>query len=144
MFMDKPIKVSFFINKTRVDKNGFSHIYCKLIDNNGSKKFSTGIKCIPSEWNKTSKEIKSKRDVYLDNQYLKLAKQKLDNLIFEYHLSNEPLTIEKLYSIYTGNDKQKYTLCDAFEFHNNHIAKQVGKAFKKSTLKRFASCWYKP
>jgi len=136
--MKSRLNVYYYIITSKQNKKGLCPIYCRITGNKERKKFATGTQCHPKDWNTLDNSIKGDSDeTYRNNQYLKSIKNKLENIILEHHLNEMELRPEKLYKLFKGEEKQSYTILDAFQFHNGNIRKQVGKGLTKATLVKY-------
>lgn len=136
--MEGVIKISFILERSKSNAKGECPVLCRISKGRCRKQFRTGVRCLAKEWdNKRSKVKGSNKEVQIKNQYIKLAKDKLETYILEYSLEDEELTVEMLYDLYKGERKTSYTLMDAFDFHKGNIEKQIGKGFSEATLRRY-------
>ena len=125
----KTSKVIFFLRKDKLNKLGKAPIYCRILVNGRSSKFSIGRDVIPQRWKdtdrlQTAKKAEDRELVF----YMDSIRNRIKELEREFLDARIPLTAESIKDAYagkTGKTKKSKTLIEVFEFHNRKLQELV-------------------
>lgn len=133
------IKVNFFVRSSRADKKNRCPILCRLTKGQERLEFYTGLKCLANAWNGSKAEVLKRKDdeaTYKNNQ-LRFIKSKLQTLVLEYQVKEEVLSLEKLKSIYNGDQQKEYGVLDTIDAYIESLSSKVDKGTSPRTVQKY-------
>jgi site-specific recombinase XerD len=134
--------VLYFINRTKLNKDGKATISARITLNNQKTEFTTGRLVDPESWMQeagrvdgTSKEAKE------INSYLGLIKSNLMLKKRELEEQGYELTAHTLKNAYFGLDAGSMTILGIFKDHNEKCRKLMNIDFAPGTVERYEVCY---
>jgi site-specific recombinase XerD len=134
--------VLYFINRTKLNKDGKATISARITLNNQKTEFTTGRIVDPESWMQeagrvdgTSKEAKE------INSYLGLIKSNLLLKKRELEEQGYELTAHTLKNAYLGLDAGSMTILGIFKDHNEKCRKLMNIDFAPGTVERYEVCY---
>lgn len=134
--------VLYFINRTKLNKDGKATISARITLNNQKTEFTTGRLVDPETWMQeagrvdgTSKEVKE------INSYLGLIKSNLLLKKRELEEQGHELTALTLKNAYMGLDAGSMTILGIFKDHNEKCRKLMNIDFAPGTVERYEVCY---
>jgi len=134
--------VLYFINRTKLNKDGKATISARITLNNQKTEFTTGRLVDPETWiqeagrvDGTSKEAKE------INSYLSLIKSNLLLKKRELEEQGYELTALTLKNAYMGLDAGSKTILGIFKEHNEKCRKLMNIDFAPGTVERYEVCY---
>ena len=139
METNQKLNVLFYLNKQRT-KDGETPIYARIYVDGKKSEFNTNHKIRISDWNTTTKRVKSTaRNALLINTYLEEVKNQITKLFLLATTTGEPVNSVTLKNRLLGKTEasKEKTICDAFDYHNTKMAEMVesGKVTRKTLLR---------
>ena len=136
-------RVLFFLNKTRVLKNGEASV-CMRITVNGSR-VETNIRTStdPALWRQAKESARGKSRRACDlNTYIEEARIKLYQIFCELEQQNRSVTAHLLQELFFGQKKPEEvrTLLGTMQEHNDQCRALVGTDYALITVRRYESC----
>lgn len=136
--MKYTFRISFFLKKSTVRKNGKSPIIARITLNGEKVEFSTKLGIAASQWNTDIGEVKgnSYEAVTLNNDLISI---RMTLYTYYRNLSEkcEIITADKLRKMYTQTETYPQTLLTLFRKHNDDELKLVGYGRVIDTYKNF-------
>ena len=134
------IKVSFYIRRSRLLKNGHSTVYTRLSVNGIKKEFTTEYQVDPKLWSGQGGSVKGRdKESRSINKGLDSIRQRLYQIVNDLRLSGEDITLETVYHEYKGVDTNIPTLLEFFDQHNQLLKERVGVDRALGTYKRYCT-----
>ena len=132
-------KICFYIQKTRVAKDGQVPILLRVTINGLRAVTSVNLKVNPQSWNAVAG--KSIANTRLDdelNARLDTIRLRVMQIYREMELDREPITAQKVIGKYLGRDsKPDIMLLDIFREHNDRCHKLAGNGMAPATVERY-------
>jgi hypothetical protein len=136
--MKYTFRISFFLKKSVVRKNGKSPIIARITLNGEKVEFSTKLSIESSQWDVNTSEAKgnSHESVALNND---LSSVRMTLYTYYRNLSEkcEVITADKLRKMYTQTEMYPQTLLTLFRKHNDDELKLVGYGRVMDTYKKY-------
>lgn len=136
--MKYTFRISFFLKKSTVRKNGKSPIIARITLNGEKVEFSTKLGIAASQWNTDIGEVKgnSYEAVTLNNDLISI---RMTLYTYYRNLSEkcEIITADKLRKMYTQTETYPQTLLTLFRKHNDDELKLVGYGRVIDTYKKY-------
>lgn len=145
--------IHFWINASRC-KNGLASIYARISVDRVRVNFSVKRKINPRYWDTAKNRAISNHSKFQDlNLYLDQVQSKIFHCYQELLYNDEIISAQKIKTKYLGLNKNKYTVNDIIEYHNEKMAHKLHKDtlrhyktsqnyLKKYLQKRFKSQHY--
>ena len=132
-------KVSFFVKRTRVAKNGEVPVKLKVTVNKEKIEVSINQKINPDLWSSVTEKSTGKDRKSLEiNSRLDSIRFRLMEIYREMEINGEEITAEKIVNKYKGVETEsKITLLAIFQEHNERCHKLEGKDMSRSTIMRY-------
>ncbi|OJX90794.1 MAG: hypothetical protein BGP01_05370 [Paludibacter sp. 47-17] len=136
--MKYTFRISFFLKKSTVRKNGKSPIIARITLNGEKVEFSTKLGIVASQWNTDIGEAKgnSYEAVTLNND-LNSIRMTLYTYCRNLSEKREIITADKLRKMYTQTEMYSQTLLTLFRKHNDDELKLVGYGRVIDTYKKY-------
>lgn len=136
--MKYTFRISFFLKKSIVRKNGKSPIIARITLNGEKVEFSTKLSIESSKWDVDTGEVKGNNyePISINNN---LSSIRMTIYTYYRNLSEkcEIITAEKLRRMYTQTEMYPQTLLTLFKKHNNDELKLVGHGRVMDTYKKY-------
>ena len=132
-------KILFFVQKTRVAKNGEVPVLLRVTVNGIRAVSSINLKVHPSKWNAVAgKSIGNTRKDDELNARLDTIRLRVMQAHRQMELDGEPITAQKVIDKYLGRDsKPVIMLMDLFREHNEKCRKLSGNGMAPGTVERY-------
>jgi len=118
--------ILFWIYNKRVDSNQEAQLYARLTLNGQRVNFSLKRKVNVNLWNAKRQRLKgTKSSTKVFNSYLEDVKADIFNLYRDLIRKENCVTAQLVKSHYLGEHKQRHSLLDIFEFHNETFANKL-------------------
>lgn len=133
------MKINFYLQKSKINKTGFTSIRCRITFNKNRKQFSTGIFIAPKHWSQEKQKIiDAGENARIVNSQISLIKQKLGQAFLMLQIRGESFDVDDVYKIYSGdNTKKEMGVMAAYEEHNTYYKKLIGKDIKEVSWQKF-------
>jgi len=136
--MKYTFRISFFLKKSIVRKNGKSPIVARITLNGEKVEFSTKLSIEASRWDVNTGEAKgNSHEVATLNNDLSSIRMTLYTYYRNLSEKCEVITAEKLRKMYTQTDMYPQTLLTLFRKHNDDELKLVGYGRVMDTYKKY-------
>lgn len=135
--------VTFYIRKTRLNKQGLAPIYLKVTVDNETSACPIPLKVAPQVWNPTQAiSMGSEMADFELNQHLNVIKVRLMQIHREMELEGKSsgcCTAKAVLDRYLGRDKPPtiYLIKDVFKVHNDRCHKLMGRDMAAGTVERY-------
>ena len=134
--------VLYFLNRTKVIKDGRVPIFTRITLNKQRAEFATGRHVEPDLWNlKQCKVLSSTKNAREINSYLELIKSNLLLKKREMEEQGRDVTAMDLKNVYLGIDGSDKTILQIFKEHNEKIEGLINKDFAPGTVERYKTCY---
>ena len=134
--------VLYFINRTKVIKDGRVPILARITLNKQRAEFTTGRHVEPGFWEmkqcKVTSSTKGAREI---NSYLDLIKSNLLLKKRELEEQGRQITAMDLKNAYLGIDSSEKTILQIFKEHNEKVEGLINKDFAPGTVERYKTCY---
>lgn len=136
--MKYTFKISFFLKKSVVRKNGKSPIIARITLNQEKVEFSTQLSMEASKWNVATAEAKGSNDESISvNNDLNSIRMTIYRYYRNLSEKCEMITAEKLRRMYTQIEMYPQSLLALFRKHNDDELKLVGHGRVMDTYKKY-------
>lgn len=137
--MTTQLSILFMAIRSRVNANGETPVYCRLIYKQRQKRFMIGCTVPLNIWEQSKQRAKGKSPkADIVNQHIKLLVQKIGKAESELLRLSESFEVEDIISKVQGGSKAVCrTLMQAYEYKHKQMQKLVGIDYKISTVNRF-------
>ena len=136
-------KILFFVQKTRVAKNGEIPVLLRVTINGQRAVTSINLKVDPAKWSTVAgKSIGNTRKDYELNARLDTIRMRVMQIYREMELDREQITAHKVVNKYLGRDnKLEIMLLDIFREHNEKCSKLSGNGMAAGTVERYETSY---
>ena len=131
-------KILFFVQKTRVAKNGEIPVLLRVTVNGQRAATSINLKVDPVKWNAVARKSigNTRKDDEL-NARLDTVRMRVMQIYREMELDREQITAQKVVDKYLGRgSKPEIMLLDIFREHNEKCRKLSGNGMAPGTVER--------
>ena len=105
------LSIRFYLDTSKLNKQGKCAIKCRLTFQKKRKEFSTGLFINPSNWNSKQQLVKPPEpDSEYINSQLSLIKTKINRAFLMLQVKEERFSVNDIYSLYKGVKTQKDTM----------------------------------
>ena len=136
-------KICFYIQKSRIAKDGQVPILLHVTVNSGRTVISANLKVNPKNWSAVAG--RSIANTWLDdelNARLDTIRYRLMQVYREMELDGETITAQKVVNKYLGrNTKPVIMLLDVFREHNDRCHKLAGNGMSPATVERYKTSY---
>ncbi|MCC8036262.1 MAG: site-specific integrase [Rikenellaceae bacterium] len=136
-------KICFYIQKSRVAKDGQVPILLRVTINGLRAVVSVNLKVHPDNWNAVAG--RSIANTRMDNELnarLDTIRFRLMQLYREMELDGESISAQRVIDKYLGrNDKPAIMLLDVFREHNDRCHKLAGNGMSPATVERYETSY---
>jgi site-specific recombinase XerD len=134
--------VLYFINRTKLNKDGKATISARITLNNQKTEFATSRTVDPEEWSQEAEKVKGNtKEVKEINSYLTLIRSNLLLKKRELEENGQELTALNLKNVYMGLDAGSKTILGIFREHNEKCKKLMNIDFAPGTVERYEVCY---
>ena len=134
----KTFKVLFFINRSRIQKNGEVPIWMRITVSGKRENIQVKRTVNPALWDSGRQCVRGNNRVSSDlNLFLETERLKVFRIYRQMELEEETITAGIIKSRFTGENSFKKTLLSLFEEHNKKCDKLIGIDFSKGTVTRY-------
>ncbi|MEI6060664.1 MAG: site-specific integrase [Bacteroidota bacterium] len=134
--------VLYFINRTKLNKDGKAMISARITLNNQKTEFATSRTVDPEEWSQEAEKVKGNtKEVKEINSYLTLIRSNLLLKKRELEEHGQELTALNLKNVYMGLDAGSKTILGIFREHNEKCKKLMNIDFAPGTVERYEVCY---
>jgi len=136
-------KILFYIQKTRIAKDGQAPILLRVTVNGGRAVISVNLKVNPKNWNAVAGQsiANSRMDIEL-NARLETIRFRLMQVYRDMEFNNEAITAQNVINKYLGkDDKPAIMLLDVFREHNDRCHKLAGNGMSPATVVRYETSY---
>ena len=136
-------KILFFVQKTRVAKNGEIPVLLRVTVNGQRAVTSINLKVDPARWNAVAgKSIGNTRKDDELNARLDTVRMRVMQIYREMELDREQITAQKVVDKYLGRgNKPEIMLLDIFREHNEKCRKLSGNGMAPGTVERYETSY---
>lgn len=140
--MRNSFKVSFFIKKNQLLKNGDAALSLRITVNGQREELRTKKSINPSVWNQAKECSRARDKVSRDvNEYIQNTRMRLINIYQELEENGKAITAEILKNKFFGMDEEdRKTLVAFFNEHNEQCRKLIGIDYVDITVRRYECC----
>lgn len=136
--MRHTFKLSFFLKRSIVRKNGKSPITGRITVNGEKVEFSTKQMLASSKWNADIGEGRGNSiEVKMLNENLASIRMTIYSIYRNLSEQHDIITAEKIKKLYTQTDMYPQTLLSLFKKHNDDALKLVGRGRSMVTCKKY-------
>jgi site-specific recombinase XerD len=136
--MQTNFNLLFFLKKKKDSKSDDALIFLRITLNGQRAEFSTGRRCLPSQWNATaSKLIGTTNEVRAFNMYLDTLQSKIYEAHRQLMQAGETITAESLKNKYKGKTDRPRMVMEIFQDHNDRMEALLGDEYAAGTLERY-------
>lgn len=130
--------ILFFLYKSKINDKGHCPIFCRITLNNSRKQFSTGYFVVEKQWNNQAQRIKGiSSDAQRINNNLDHIKQNLQKSFDQIVKAKDIFYVDDIYNRFSGNDSERKSLLQAFDYHNKKMKTLIGKDYVQATYDKF-------
>lgn len=136
--MQTNFNLLLFLKKNKGTKSDEALIFLRITLNGQRAEFSTGRRCLPSQWNASgSKMIGATNEVRAFNMYLDTIQSKIYEAHRQLMQAGETITAESLKNKYQGKIDRPRMIMEIFQDHNDRMKALVGQEYAKLTHVRY-------
>ena len=131
--------IRFYVQKTRIDKNGEVPVVMRVTINGQRVATSVNLKVVPKFWNAVAgKSTGNTRRDYELNARLDTIRMRIMQIYREMEFDREHITAQKVMDKYLGRGgKPDIMLLDIFREHNERCRKLSGNGMAHGTVERY-------
>jgi len=119
--------VLFYINRTKIRKDGMCQLLCKISIDAESEQIGTKVSVDPTLWNPETGRAKGKsRNAQEVNRAIDLLTEKINTHYAEIRKSLGFVTAELVKNALKGHTQKAHTLMKLFEEHNDEFKNRIG------------------
>jgi site-specific recombinase XerD len=127
-----------FYLKKKNKKSDYGQIYGRITINGGRTEFSTGRKCVESQWCSSTAKLKgTKQETRAFNMYLDTIQLKIYEAHRQLMQASETITAESLKNKYQGKTDRPRMVMEIFQDHNERMEMLLGDEYATGTLERY-------
>lgn len=136
-------KILFFVQKTRVAKNGEVPVLLRVTVNGRRAVTSVNLKVDPAKWNAVAgKSVGNTRKDYELNARIDTIRARVMQIHRRMELDGKPISAQKIVDKYLGRDeKPVIMLMDIFREHNEKCRKLSGNGMAPGTVERYETSY---
>jgi site-specific recombinase XerD len=136
--MQTNFNVLFFLKKNKGTKSDEAIIFVRITLNGQRAEFSSGRRCLPSQWNATaSKMIGTTNEARAFNMYLDTVQLKIYEAHRQLMQAGETITAESLKNKYQGKTDRPRMAMEIFQDHNDRMEALIEDEYAPGTLERY-------
>lgn len=130
--------ILYVIQKSKINKSGKCPIRCRITVDRNIKEFSTGLFIKPENWDINNQLAKDQEDSDYIYDNITLIRQKLQDSYLKLKLAGASFSVADILSKYKGESTiEELGVLAAFNLHNEHIKKLVGKEIQEVTYSKY-------
>jgi hypothetical protein len=135
--------ISFYVQKTRVAKNGEVPVVMRVTVNGQRVVTSVNLKVDPAKWNAVAeKSIANTRKDCEVNARIDTIRARVMQVHRQMELDGVPVTAQRVIDRYLGRDtKPVVMLMDLFREHNEKCRKLSGNGMAPGTVERYSTSY---
>lgn len=138
--MESNVKVTFWLNMTKINSQNQIPIYTRVWHNYKHFTKATGLKVKITEWDKRLMKIKGLSDTSIsNNNQLEAIKVKVFQIISQLTMSGKPFNIQTIKNYLDGNEVCQVTLMRIMDEQLTEMKKLKGKDFEQSTIIKYTN-----
>lgn len=140
-FKRMSIAVLFYVKRSKLNRQSKSPIFLRLTINGRRTEISINRSVQPDLWD-SNKQIVRGRSLEADsiNHQIRILEKRVYDEYNKFIERGESISVDKLKSSITGQNRRSMTLLYAFEQHNGRMKTQIGKEYASGTYQRYATC----
>lgn len=136
--MQTNFNLLFFLKKNKGTKSDEALIFLRITLNGQRAEFSTGRRCLPSQWNASaSKIIGTTNEARAFNMYLDTIQSKIYEAHRQLMQTGETISAESLKNKYQGKTDRPRMIIEIFQDHNKRMEVLLGDEYASGTLDRY-------
>lgn len=140
--MHHNVKTSFWIVKSKRNKNRECPIYLRINMEDSSAMLSTGHYVLASEWDKRKKKLNGNSlEAITINQALSTLKTEVLQTVHQLQLEGRPVNAHIIKDRLTGRNTKKYTLLKAYKEHLKRMEDLLGTDYSKPTIIKYRNTY---
>jgi site-specific recombinase XerD len=136
--MNNAMTISFQLKTGKANQQGKAPIYCRITIGGRRTEFSTKRTVDPKRWIAKAGVVKGTTEESRSlNAFLDTVRRQLNE---HYRLllgAGKPLTPEAIKNAYCGITERGKNILEVFRYHNEQVARLVGKDYSAGTLERY-------
>lgn len=130
--------VMFYINRTKIKKNGMCQVLGRITVNAGIAQIGTKVDIAPEQWDgKAGRAIGRSKQALLVNRTIDRLAAKIEEHYADLVDNRGFVTAETVKNALKGIGRREETLLKLFEEHNEEFAKRIGVNRVKETLEHY-------
>lgn len=136
--MKSSVKVSFWLNSSKKNKDGLSPIYLRVRLHSELFNKSTGINIKRADWD--SKQMKARgstNEIKAYNNHLEGIRIKIMQLVTQLNIQGADYSVRTIKKLFEGETEKKLTLMEVYDEHLHMMSKMIGKQYTKSTVIKY-------
>lgn len=138
--MNKSFGILFYARKAKMLENGTAPVYVRVTVDCARFEFATKCRVDPRKWNNAAQKMNGTSEESRSiNAYLKTIEVQVYNAHRELMEKDIPLSAQNLKKKLFGEGKEKISLIEVFNQHNNQLGELVNKEYAPATIKRYAT-----
>jgi len=138
--MKNRITIHLYLKESRTDSKGYSPVYLRLTVNGKRAEMSTGIKLLPSFWDRVSERASGRsEEARVINSRLISLLGRVNRHYSRLDATDERISIRQMISEIKGSGENQITLIQAYEAHIGQINLLVNVDYEPNTIKRYKS-----
>lgn len=140
MIKNQSLGLLYYLRKDKRNKAGQAPIYLRLTVDGQRANISTNRYIEPERWNDEADKVRgSSEESKSLNHYL----DSLKNNVYEHHRilldKGKTISAETLRNAILGIGEKRYTLVEAFAYHNKQMNEKIGIDFSSATAVRYGT-----
>ncbi|MHA3047138.1 tyrosine-type recombinase/integrase [Riemerella anatipestifer] len=134
------LKILFVISASRINKQGFAPLNCRITYNSERKPFATGLFINPDNWNsKKQKAFPPNEENNFINTQLSLIKNNINQAFLFLQVKEEKFDVNDIYTQYKGETlAREYGVLEYYEIYLEKLKKLIDVEIKKQTWDKFS------
>jgi len=133
--------ICFFAKNSKQLKNGKAPLFLRITVNGRRWEISLGIGVDYSKWDSGKEKCRGfDRNSNLVNELIDSTRDKIYRIKIRIDQEDKPLTIENVRYYYFDRQREKKSVLQLFDNHNDFCEKKVGIQMSKATYERYLTC----
>ena len=133
------LSIRFYIDNSKINKQGKSALKSRLTFRKQRKEFSTGQFINPHNWSSKQQLVKPPEpDAEIINSQLSLIRTKLNQAFLFLQVKGTAFNVQDIYIQYKGEtNKKDFGVLEVYNLHSDRIRKLIGIDIKQVTYQKY-------
>jgi integrase len=141
IMQNSTFSICFFAKKSKLLKNGKAPLFLRVTVNGRRWETSLNIGLDYNKWDSNKEKCRGfDKNANLVNELIDSTRDKIYRIKLRIDQEDKHLTIENIKYFYFDRQREKKSILQLFDNHNNFCEKKVGINMSKATYERYLTC----